>query len=130
MSSILPQIETLQDVPLFNYKYCEFMLKVLLSKLFEMQEFDIGLFREGEEEGAVIGFDGNDSEDVQLELRYAENRFIIVVTENSTENFACTFQYKIFDDSLLYQMIPDKLRAVMEHAADKSETSTFTLSKK
>lgn len=125
MSSILPQISSLQETPSFNFRYAEILLHLFVTKLLSMDEIEIGTFIEADEEGSVIAFDGDDFENTQLQLRFAENRFVLVLQEHSDEHFACTFNYKIFDHSVLYQRIPDKLRAAMEDVASDNESATF-----
>ena len=125
MTSLLPQIKSLQDTPLINLRYAEILLDLAISKLLSMDEFMIGIFEAGGEKGSIIGFDGDDLEDVQLELQYSDSKFILVLNENSDENFACTFKYKIFQNSELYQRIPDKLRAAMEKAANKFKSAKY-----
>lgn len=125
MTSILPQIEALQEVPFIHERYAETLLNLLVSKLLSMDEFEIGIFQKGRRRGSVIGFDADDFENVQLELRYIDYKFVLVLHEHSDENFASTFRYKIFEDSPLYQRIPDKLRVAMEDVADEFEPSTY-----
>lgn len=125
MSSILPQITTLQETPSFNFRYAELLLNLLVQKLLSMDEFIIGTFSEADEEGSIIAFDGDQFENTQLQLRFAEDRFVLVLHEHSDENFACTFSYKIFDHSDLYQRIPDKLRSAMEEVASDNQPFTF-----
>jgi len=118
MSSILPQIESLQDVPFAHAQYAEGILNLMLNKLLEDGEYDIGAFFQGEQEGSMVAFDGDDFENVQAELRYVDYKFVIVVSEHSDENFASQFSYKIFEGARLDKMIPDKLRADMIRKAN------------
>lgn len=117
MSSLLPKITSLQEIPRINFRYAEVLLSLLVTKLLSMDEFIIGTFSEGDEDGSVIAFDGDELENTHLQLRYADNRFVLVLHEHSDEHFTCTFSYKIFDQSDLYHMIPDKVRTAMEDAS-------------
>lgn len=122
MTSILPQIEILQEIPFFHKRYAEIVLKLIVDKLLCMNEFEIGT---GNGKGSVIGFDADDFENVQIELQYFDFKFVLIVNEHSEENFASTFTYKIFEDSPLYKMIPEKLIAAMGQVADEKESVTY-----
>lgn len=125
MSSILPKIEVLNEVPALHEFYAGSLFKILIDKLLRMDEFEIGIGWQGKKEWSAIGFDGDDFEDVQLELRYMDHNFVIVVNENSEENFASTFTYKIFESSPLYNQIPEKLREMMIDVAFEREATIF-----
>ncbi|MCC7303495.1 MAG: hypothetical protein IT233_12720 [Bacteroidia bacterium] len=125
MSSILPQIDVLTEVPALHEFYAKSLLRILTDKLLSMDEFEIGIFTQGKKAWSAISFDGDDSEDVQLELRYSDHNFVIVVNENSEENFASTFTYKIFENSPLYNQIPEKLQGMMRDVAFEGEPAIF-----
>jgi hypothetical protein len=125
MSSILPQINELQETPFVNARYADRLLTLLIEKQLSLEELNIGLFESFDETGSVIRFDEGDFENVQLELKYTAYRFIIELTENSNENFACTFRYKIFEDTDLYDKIPEVLRRFMIKAADDNKSKRY-----
>lgn len=126
MTSILPQIEELQEVTFIHERYAEKLLHLLVSKLLSLDEFTIDVhYHKGRPKGSVIGFDGDDGENVQLELRYVNYKFVLVLHGHGDENFMSTFRYKIFEDSPLYQQIPDKLRKAMDDVTDEYQPITY-----
>lgn len=125
MSSFLPQIASLQETPSINYRYADILLNLLVTKLLSMDEFDIGIFETKDEKGSVIGFNGDEFENEHLELQYSDNRFILILHENSEENFACIFSYKIFQDSDFYQRIPENIRNAMGDVADNFKPAVY-----
>lgn len=120
MSSILPQIAGLQDAATFNFKYAETLLNIAVNKLLAEEEINVGIFNEDEFAGSCIGFDADNFEDIQLELRYFDEKFQIALNEHSEENFACTFRYSIFEGSVLYYNIPETLREIMKNVSVSS----------
>lgn len=124
MGSVLPQLGELYEVPLIHEQYAGRLLKLLVFKLLSMEGFEIGILPKGKR-GSVVRFDGDDFENVQLELRYTNYKFILVLHAHGDENYMSTFRYKIFEDSPLYNTIPDKLRTAMEDVADELEPITY-----
>lgn len=127
MTSILPQIEALENIPLLHYQYAKGLLQLLVSELLEIEEFEIGLYSEGKKWGSQIIFDSDEFENSQLELRYVtnEDRFYIIASDDSEDIDTSTFRYKIHDGMSLYDMIPHKLVAMMKQAAFDRESILF-----
>jgi hypothetical protein len=123
MSSTLPKISALREAPSANRQYAEILLNLLVTAFFSMDEIYIGLFENNDEKGSAISFDADEFENVQLQLQYSGNRFLLILYENSNENCACTFSYKIFDNTDLYQRIPEKIRDAMEEVAYKIKSA-------
>lgn len=125
MGSILLQIGQLYEVPSINARYAYLLLDLFIKKQLSLDEVDIGVWLSGEEKGAIISFDGDELENIQLNLIFSEGRFILELVENSEENFTCTFRYKIFKDSQLYQQIPEKVGELMEEVERKSKPTIY-----
>ncbi len=126
MTSIQPQIDQLCEVPFIHDQYAEKLLHLLVSKLLSMHEFEIGVYYyKGKPKGSVICFDGDEFENVQLELRYVNYKYVLVLHAHGDENFMSTFRYKIFEDSSLYQRIPEKLRKAMDDVTDEYQPITY-----
>lgn len=130
MTSILPQIETLESIPLLHNNYAGSLLKLIIDNLLQMDEVEIGTYRESDDEGAVIAFDSNDSEDVRLELRYSHfQHFELVVSDDSEDFNTSNFKYKITEDSNLFEMIPEILREWMDEVCSEQEPKTYSVKK-
>lgn len=130
MTSILPQIETLESIPLLHQNYAGSLLKLIMDNLLQMDEVEIGTYGQGDDEGAVIAFDSNDSEDVRLELRYSHYQYFeLVVSDDSEDINTSNFKYKITEESNLLEMIPETLREWMDEVCGEQEPKTYSVKK-
>lgn len=130
MSSILPQIKTLESIPSLHLNYAESLLKLIIGNLLQQEEIEIGTFIHGEDEGSVIAFDSNDSENVCLELCFSINQdFIINLTDNSEDINTSNFSYKFDDSCSLYEIVPENLREWMNDIAFSQEGKSYSLKK-
>lgn len=127
MSSILSQIQELNQVHRIHEDYARAALKLIITKILNMSELDIGVFSNEKERGSIIAFDGDDFENINIELCYAYPKFILNIRENGDELDISIFSYKILEHSNLYQMIPENLIKAMEESADGDDSITIRL---
>ncbi len=125
MTSLQPQIEILQEVPFANLNYASSLLDLILNKLATEMKLEIGVFEDRDGLGSAIGFDSDESEDVQLYLRYVKGRFVILLHENSEENCAAVFKYTIYEESSLYKRLPTLLCELMEKVSNTENPMTY-----
>lgn len=121
MTSILPQIEALQEIPLFHRAYAAALLRHIVGKINETEDYEIGTFRDGNEYGSELAFDTDDFENSRIELRYNHREFVLIAVDNLDDLMGSIFRYKISEDSDLYQLIPDNLVLQMVQVAEADQ---------
>ena len=124
MTSILPQIKELQEIPRLHLEYAKTILNMLVHKLLELEEFEVGVF--GDNDGSIVSFDSDDFEDIRLDLRCKRNNFSLKIIDNTDGYRTSVFLHKIEDESELFYIIPEGLRTLMEEVATNFEPATFT----
>lgn len=121
MSSIFPQIEVLRNIPDIHRQYAVAALNLIIEKVNEEEELMVG---EGPE-GRCLTFDGSEFENESLELRYNNWTFVLTISEHSQERDASQFIYKIFEDTDLYELIPERIKEALIPGYNDEEDEEF-----
>ena len=123
MTSILPQINQLNEIPDLHDYYAKGVLSYINEELRQLDSIEIGVI--GTLGGSIISFDTDDSEDTNIELRYKKGKFSLKIKAYSREDYRSVYYYYIPEDSKLYNMIPAKLINEMMDVAMEGEAKTI-----
>ena len=114
MSTIFPQIETLQGIPSAHEHYARKIISLINDLVKEEEEMRVGIY---EDKGiSFLPFSDGEMENVILELRCKGVKFSIVVKEQQDAMNSSMFKYNIPNGEELYESLPENLRLAMEHA--------------
>ncbi len=119
MTSILPQINGLNEIPDLHDYYAKRVLSFIIEKLRQEDSIDIGVIGNGG--SSLISFDTDDWENTKIDLRYKNGKFSIKIRAYSRDDDKSTFYYYLHEPSELYDMIPPKLIEAMADVAMKCE---------
>ena len=125
MGSILPKIEKLQEIPELHEKYACSLLKLVLDKLLQEQELDIGIKRGAnpDEVYSIISFDSDELENCNIELTFSiRSRIELIVNDHSEDMFTSTFTYRIIEGTPIYKLLPVGLIDIMEEVVFEGES--------
>ncbi|TRX51270.1 hypothetical protein FNH22_24350 [Fulvivirga sp. M361] len=126
MSTFFDQIEELNRIPEFNLKYVQTVLKLIISKVLDLDEVDVGVFNDGHGTfGSLITFTVDDFETVVIDLRCSSNSYYLTINDNSENPGTGTFRYCLSDNPALIETIPEGLREFMEMVAFEREETVL-----
>lgn len=119
MTSILPQINGLNEIPHLHDYYAKRVLFFIIEKLHQDNSVDIGVMGNGG--SSLISFDTDDWENTKIDLRYKNGKFSIKIRAFSRDDDKSSFYYYLHEPSEMYDMIPIKLRITMADVAMECE---------
>jgi len=126
MSTILPNIDDLQSVPDINFFYAKSVLELVIRKLLELDEIEVGIHRdELGRYGSVMAFAADEIDRVMVRLECFPGEYILTLQDNSENMDTSVFTYRISDHEELVESIPFGLREFMEDVADGGEPKTL-----
>lgn len=122
MTSFLPKITDLQAVPDINFFYAKNVLSLVINKILEFDEVDIGIHNDEQGRiGSVIAFAADAIDRVLVRLEYFPSGYLLTLEDNSENMDTSVFTYRISDQDELIESIPSGLREFMEEVAFEGE---------
>ncbi|MCD6019570.1 MAG: hypothetical protein K0S53_2691 [Bacteroidetes bacterium] len=99
------------------------LIEFLMSSLLEQEDFEIGLFHQGENAGSCVAYDTYSTDKI-LELRYKQDTsFELYLALEDDDYEMQDFYYTLSDKDT--RIIPEGIQNLMKQAWDKGETRTF-----
>lgn len=122
MSSFLPKISDLQAVPDINFLYAKNVLSLVINKILEFDEVNIGIDNDEQGRiGSMIAFAADDIDRVIVRLEYFPSDYLLILEDNSENMDTSVFTYRISDQDELIESIPNGLRELMEEVSFEGE---------
>ncbi len=123
MSSFLPKISDLQAVPDINFLYAKNVLSLVINKILEFDEVNIGIHNDEQgRTGSMIAFAADDNDRVIVRLEYFPSDYLLTLEDNSENMDTSVFAYRISDQDELIESIPTGLRGLMEEVSIEGES--------
>jgi len=105
------------------HQIAPFLVEFLVQSKLEEDEFEVGTFEDGRQQGSLISFINPNSEK-QLEIRYKKNstyELLLFIYKDNGETFV--YRYKITDEEI--SVIPTAIRLLMEKVKQLNEPLMF-----